>query len=105
MQSLNEMSIVISGSATWAYRAQFAQAGIGGGWERPDSEDKGLFLRTLTDLDVTKTEDKEKLFHVTGGVLNDLAVRVFIEGDIEPDSAVAGFIDELKGLSNLHFES
>ena len=101
----NEMSIVISGSATWVYRQQFIQAGIGGGWQYPDKEDKGLFLRTLTNLDVTKTEDKEKLFQVLGGgVLNDLAVRVFVEGDVEEESAVFGFIEELKGLSNLHFE-
>ena len=105
VQSETEMSIVISGSATWAYRNQFAQSGIGGGWENPDAEDKGLYLRTLKDLDVTKIEDKEKLFHVLGdGVLNDLALRVFVEGEIEENSAVSDFIDELKSLPNLHFE-
>jgi len=104
-QNENEMSIVISGSATWAYRQQFTQAGVGGGWERPDSEGQGLFLRTLTNLDVMKTEDKEKLFHVLGGgVLNDLAVQVFIEGDDEEDSAVFGCIEELTSLSKMHFE-
>ena len=100
-QHENEMSIVISGSATWAYRQPLTQAGVGGGWERLDSEDQGLFLRTLTNLDVMKTEDKEKLFHVLGGgVLNDLAVQVFIEGDDEEDYAVFGCIGDLKVSQN-----
>jgi hypothetical protein len=104
VQSETEMSIVISGN-TWAYKHQFTQVGIGGGWANPDAEDKGPYLRTLKDLDMTKQEDKETLFKVLGeGVLNDLALRVQVEGDIEDDSAVAEFIDQLKCLPNLHFQ-
>ena len=102
VQSETEMSVVISGN-TWAYRNQFTQAGVGGGYANPDSEDKGPYLRTLKDLDVTKV-DKEQIFKILGDVLNDLAVRVVIDGNVEEDSAVEGFITELKGLPNLHFQ-
>ena len=40
VQHEHEMSIATSGSATWAYRQQFTQAGVGGRWERPESEDQ-----------------------------------------------------------------
>ena len=102
-QGATEMSVVITGSATWVYRNQFAKAGVNGGYA--NEEDKSTYSRTLKDLDVTKTEDKEKLLKVLGNdVLNDLAVRVLISGEIEEDSAVEAFINELKGMTNLHFQ-
>ena len=96
------MSVVITGGATWVYRNQFTKAGVSGGYA--NEEDKSLYLRTLKDLDVSSTNDKEKLMKILGDdVLNDLAVKVIVEGEIEEDSAVEGFINELKGMPNLHF--
>jgi len=103
VQGENEFSVVITGAATWVYRNQFTKAGVSGGYA--NEEDKSSYVRTLKDLDVTKTEDKEKLMKVLGNeVLNDLAVKVVIEGDeIEEESPVEAFINELKGMPNLHF--
>ena len=103
IQSETEMSIVITGSATWAYRNKFTFSGVVGGYA--SEEDKGTYVRTMKDLDVTKTEDKEKLLKVLGNeVLNDLAVRVFVEGEIEDDSAIEAFVNDLKGMTNMHFQ-
>ena len=105
VQTEDKMSLVISGSGTYAYKTQFSQIGIGGGYQKPDSEDKGPYLRTMKDIDVTKAEDKEKVFKLLGnGCLNDLAVRVLVESDVDEDSDVGKFITDLKGMPNLHFE-
>ena len=97
VQSETELSVVITGSATWTYRNSFARSGVIGGYA--DESDKSSYVRTLRDLDATKMEDKEKLLKVLGNeVLNDLAVRVFVEGDIEDDSGVESFIKDLRGM-------
>ena len=60
----------------------------------------------MKDIDVSKEDEKQKVFDMLGaGVLHNLAVSVKIEGDIEEDSAVAAFIDELRLLPNLHFQA
>ncbi len=58
----------------------------------------------MKDLDVSKDADKQQIYDVLGSaVLNDLAVRVQIDGDVEQDSSVEIFIAELKERPNLHF--
>jgi len=59
----------------------------------------------MKDLDVSKDEDKQRVFDVLGdGVLNELSVRVNVEGEeIKDDSSVEKFIQELKQRSHLHF--
>ena len=60
--------------------------------------------RTLKDLDVSRAEDKQRVFDVLGGgVLNDLSVRMVVDGDIEEDSPVEQFVKELKERSSLHY--
>ncbi len=48
----------------------------------------------MKDLDVSKDDDKQRVFEILGGgVLNELSVRVIVEGEeIEEDSAVEKFI-------------
>ena len=63
-------------------------------------------MRTLKDLDVSKEEDKQRILDMLGvGVLNDLSVRVLVEGDMEEDSPVERFVEELKKRSHLHFHA
>ena len=61
-------------------------------------------VRTLKDLDVSKEEDKQRILDMLGvGVLNELSLRVLVEGDMEEDSPVERFVEELKKRSHLHF--
>ena len=102
VQTETEMSVVISGN-TYPYRQQLTNAGAEGGYA--DQDDKSSYLRRITNIDVTRVDDKEKLFKVLGkDVLNDLAVRVLIDGEIADGSEVDSFIKELKSMSNLHFQ-
>ena len=85
--------------------SRFASAGVGGGYTNPDGEDKGPFVRMMKDLDVSKDDDKQRVFEILGGgVLNELSVRVIVEGEeIEEDSPVEKFINQLKQRTHLHF--
>ena len=38
-----------------------------------------------------------------GGVLNDLSVRMVVDGEIEEDSPAEHFVKELKERSSLHY--
>jgi hypothetical protein len=63
-----------------------------------------ILRRTLKDLDVSRAEDKQRVFDMLGGgVLNDLSVRMVVDGDIEEDSPVEQFVKELKERSSLHY--
>ena len=102
VQSETEMSVVISGGATWVYRNQFANVGVSGGYA--NEEDRTSYVRTMKDLNATSAEDKERFLKILGPeVMNDLAIKVLVEGDIEADSPIEAFINELKGMPNLHF--
>ena len=76
------------------------------GFANPEGEDKGPFVRAMRDLDASKKEDTQRVLEMLGnGVLNDLCVRVLVdaEEEIEEDSPVAAFIEELRSKPNLHF--
>lgn len=105
VQDENHVGIVISGS-TWPFRSKFASAGIAGGYAKPDAEDKGPYVRSLPDLDVSRDDEKQRVWDMLGdAVFNHLAVRLLVEGDVEEESASERFIQELKDRSNVHFYS
>ena len=102
VQSESELSVVISGS-TWNYRNQFASLNVGGGYANPDAEDKGPYVRTMKDLDVSKEENRERIAEVLDSVLNNLACRLVVDGEIEEDSPVEHYVSQLRQRPNLHF--
>ena len=60
--------------------------------------------RTLKDLDASRAEDKQRVLDVLGGgVLNDLSVRMVVDGEIEEGSPAEHFVKELKERSSLHY--
>ena len=62
-----------------------------------------MHRRTLT-IDASKEADRDRVYHMLGeGVLNDLSVRLMIDGEVEEDSAAEAFIKELKEVKNVHF--
>ncbi len=56
---------------------------------------------------VSQDEAKQRVYDLLGGgVLNELSVRVVVEGEeIEEESAVDQFIQTLKERSHLHFHA
>jgi hypothetical protein len=64
-------------------------------------------VRTLKDLDASKEEDKQRVLDMLGvGVLNDLAMRLVVDGEFEgEDSPVEHFVAELKQRLSLHFHA
>ena len=105
IQTENQVSIVISGS-TWGYRHKFQSKGISGGYANPDSEDKGPYVRTLRDLDISQADERQRVFNMLGEeIFNQLAMKVQVDssaGGHESD-AVSNFIQELKQYQHLHF--
>ena len=68
-------------------------------------EAKGPYVRTLKDLDSSSEVDKQRVFEMIGVVLNDLSIRVKVDGDgdLDESSDTAAFITELRARTNLHF--
>ena len=56
----------------------------------------------MKDIDASSTEDKERVLNMLGqSVLNNLCMRVAVDGAMEKDSPVERFVGELQQKSNL----
>ena len=92
---------------TWNYRAALDEAGVRGAKvedEDGDGQGKsaGKYYRVLKSLDLT--EDDKRVQNIIKQVFHNLAMKVVVEATPIEDSDVAEFIEELRKLSNLHFE-
>ena len=92
---------------TWNYRAALDEAGVRGAKvedEDGDGQGKsaGKYYRVLKSLDLT--EDDKRVQNIIKQVFHNLAMKVVVEATPVEDSDVAEFIEELRKLSNLHFE-
>ena len=92
---------------TWNYRAALDEAGVRGAKvedEDGDGQGKsaGKYYRVLKSLDLT--EDDKRVQNIIKQVFQNLAMKVVVEAKPVEDSDVAEFIEDLRKLSNLHFE-
>ena len=92
---------------TWNYRAALDEAGVRGAKvedEDGDGQGKsaGKYYRVLKSLDLT--EDDKRVQNIIKQVFHNLAMKVVVEATPVEDSDVAEFIEDLRKLSNLHFE-
>ena len=92
---------------TWNYRAALDEAGVRGAKvedEDGDGQGKsaGKYYRVLKSLDLT--EDDKRVQNIIKQVFHNLAMKVVVEATPIEDSDVAEFIEDLRKLSNLHFE-
>ena len=92
---------------TWNYRAALDEAGVRGAKvedEDGDGQGKsaGKYYRVLKSLDLT--EDDKRVQNIIKQVFQNLAMKVVVEATPVEDSDVAEFIEDLRKLSNLHFE-
>lgn len=74
-----------------------------------DNETKGYsartYYRTIRSMDITNSEDNGKLKHLIEKVFNNLVMKVVIEQHPIENSEVEKWIDDLKTISCLHFQS
>ena len=64
---------------------------------------KRKYFRILKGFDVTSEDGK--IENILKEVFNDLAMKVIVEKQPVEDSDVAAWIETLRKLPNLHFES
>ena len=95
---------------TWNFRNALDEAGVrgayvdeDGGDENTDNNNKRKYFRILKSFDVTSEEGKVE--NILKEVFNNLAMKVVVEKQPVEDSDVAAWIETLRKLPNLHFES
>ena len=106
-QSDDTFDLLISGYS-WPYRQRFDQHGIAGSYHSSDGDAKQEYYRVKKGIDVSEGDQKESVLQMLGDkVLNNLAVRVVVDrsDEIEEDSEMHTFIEELRELPSCHFVS
>ena len=106
-QSDDTFDLLISGN-NWPYRQRFDQHGIAGSYHSNDGDAKQEYYRVKKGIDVSEGDQKESVLQMLGDkVLNNLAVRVVVDrsDEIEEDSEMHTFIEELRALPSCHFVS
>ena len=95
---------------TWNFRNALDEAGVrgayvdeDGGDENTDNNNKRKYFRILKSFDVTSEEGKVE--NILKEVFNNLAMKIVVEKQPVEDSGVAAWIETLRKLPNLHFES
>ena len=83
------------------------EAGVKGGYvDEEDGEDENStrrkYFRALRSIDITAEENKVQ--NILKEVFQNLAMKVIVESEPVEDSDVAEFIQQLRNISNLHFE-
>ena len=106
-ESETRLSVLFSGN-TWNYRSALEEAGVKGAYV--DEEDGGegessakrKYFRILKSIDAS--EETMIIQNVLKEVFQNLAMKVVLESEPVEDSDVAGLIEELRKIPNLHFE-
>jgi hypothetical protein len=106
-QSDDTFDLLVSGY-TWPFRQRFDQHGIAGSYHANDGDAKQEYYRVKKGIDISEGEQKESVLQMLGNkVLNNLAVRVVVDkkDDIDEDSDLHAFVEELRALPSCHFVS
>ena len=89
---------VLFGGQTYAFKAGFDSLGIQGGMAG------GSYFRKIENVSVDDPECMQLLEKALGnGALNDLAVRVVVEGECEEDGLMGALVQSLSKRSCCHF--
>ena len=101
----DSFNILIAGNS-WNYRTRLDAHGVSGAYFNEDgSDDKRLYYRVMKDINVSEAGQKERALQLLDDrVLNNLAVRVVLDKEVENETQVKTFIDELRELPNCHFQ-
>ena len=101
----DSFNILIAGNS-WNYRTRLDAHGVSGAYfDQDGSDEKRLYYRVMKDINVSEAGQKERVLQLLGDrVLNNLAVRVVLDKEVENETHVKAFIDELRELPNCHFK-
>ena len=98
------ISVVITGN-TWAFRNRLDAFGVSGGYQESASDDRRTYYRVLKSVDLEEDAQQERVLSFVGeAVFKNLAMRVTIDGDPEPDTTTGNFVSKMREIPCLHFE-
>jgi len=99
------LSLLVAGNS-WNFRSRLDAHGVSGAYFNEDgNEEKRVYYRLMKDVNASEAVQKERVLHLLGDrVLNNLAVRVVLDKEVEDDTHVKAFVDELRELPNCHFK-
>ena len=106
IESENAISVVITGY-TWPYRQRLDNIGVAGGYfgEGDDKENR-KYYRVWKNIDVGDEQQTEKFMKMLGDdAFKKLCMRVTMDDQPVPDTAVQRFIEKLRELPFLFFTS
>ena len=99
----NTISIVIGGN-TWAFRSRLDTFGISGGYQPSATDDRRTYYRVLKNVDLEDDTQQERIFSIIGdAVFKNLAMKVAVDKDPEPDTNVGNFVSKMREIPCLHF--
>jgi hypothetical protein len=99
----DQLSVVITGP-TWGFRGRLDASGVAGGFSGGEDDPNRRYVRILRNLDASTETDQSRVLDLLGDkVFNGLAVRVILDREPEPDSAIDAFTAKLRELPSLHF--
>ena len=96
-----KISIVIT--QVFVYRDGFEAYGVQGGRMPVPGKDKGEYVRFMRDIDLTKTDQEDRVLNVIDKVLHNCALRVIVEGECGAECVVASFLAKLRERVNMFF--
>ncbi len=89
---------VFSGQ-TWELKQTFDSLSIPGYRD----ENTGSYYRVMASLDVTQEDNASKIVDLLANKMNNLAVRVVIEGPVKRGSHMDAFVQTLRARHHMHF--
>ena len=106
IESEDSISVVITGD-TWPYRQRLDNIGVSGGYfSEEDDKANRKYYRIWKNIDVSDDEQTEKFMNMLDqDVFNKLCMRVTLDIQPMPDTAVQKFIEKLKEQPFLFFTS
>lgn len=107
IESDDALSLVITGYI-WPFRNRLDDLGLCGGYLQGESsqDDPAVsrsYCRVWKGIDASNTEECSKIFEIVQSALRNVVVRVIVDKEPEPDSAVERLLLQLKKIPNLFF--
>jgi hypothetical protein len=99
----DKLSVVITGP-TWGFRGKLDASGVAGGFSGGDDDPDRRYVRIIRNIDVSTAADQSLVLDILGDkVFNELAIRVTLDQEPEPDTDISAFAAKLRKLPFLHF--
>ena len=105
IESENVISVVITGYI-WKYRQRLDNIGVSGGYFEGQDKENRKYYRVWKNIDVADDKQIEKFMKMLGDdAFKKLCMRVTLDAQPVPDTAVQSFIEKLREQPFLFFTS